>query len=144
MRERRSQESGQVAALVIGFFLVIVLLVVVVVDASAAYLRRQRLDSLADGAALAAADSLAGERLYREGLGDRASLDPQLARAQVADYLAAVGASRDFPGLRYSVHASAETVEVTVSTPLELPFAPPGWVDHTEISGHAAAVVQVG
>ena len=89
---RRSEESGQTSLLIVGFFLVAVLLVVVVVDASAAYLRRQQLDALADGAALAAADGIQGAQVYEQGLGERAAIDPELARTYVADYLERLGA----------------------------------------------------
>lgn len=140
---RREGEDGQTSMLILGFFLVAVLLVVVVVDASAAYLRRQELDALADGAALAAADAVAEESVYTEGLDDTPELDPVLARQRVAAYLRAVGASGRYPGLRWSVRAGPESVEVRVTSPLELPFAPPGWAERTDVTGTAEALVQV-
>ena len=84
---RRTAEEGQTTLLLVGFFLVAVLLVVVVVDASAAYLRRQQLDALADGAALAAADAIAAERIYLGGLGERAGIDPERPGARWQSYL---------------------------------------------------------
>lgn len=140
----RKREDGQTALLIVGFFLVAVLLVVVVVDASAAYLRRQELDSLADGAALAAADAVREEQVYTEGLGETAALDPVAARQQVADYLAQVGAHRAYRGLRWTVTAGEGSVEVRLSTPLHLPFAPPGWAEHANVTGTAVAVVDIG
>ena len=71
----RSQH-GQTALLIVGFAVVALLMVGVVVDASAAYLRRSGLDSLADGAALAAADGIQGRQVYEGGLGERAEIDP--------------------------------------------------------------------
>lgn len=142
---RRTAEGGQTSLLIVGFFLVAVLLVVVVVDASAAYLRRQELDALADGAALAAADAVREEEIYTDGLGEGlAALDPVAARAQVADYLGRVGAHGRYPGLRYTVIAGDESVEVRVTTPLKLPFAPPGWTSRTDVTGTAVAIVEVG
>jgi uncharacterized membrane protein len=140
----RRHEGGQTSLLIVGFFLVAVLLVVVVVDASAAYLRRQELDALADGAALAAADAVREEQVYTEGLGDTAQLDPVTARQQVADYLHRVGAHTRYAGLRYSVAAGEESVQVRVTTPLKLPFAPPGWAERTDVTGTAVAIVEVG
>ncbi len=140
---RRSGEEGQTTLLLVGFFLVAALLVVVVVDASAAYLRRQHLDSLADGAALAAADAIAGEQVYLGGLDERAGIDPGLARAHVAEHLRAVGAHQAYPGLSYRVRTTPDSVEVRLVTPLALPFSPPGWSDRTQVSGTAAAFVQV-
>jgi hypothetical protein len=140
---RQRTEAGQTTLLLVGFFLVAALLVVVVVDASAAYLRRQHLDALADSAALAAADAVAGERVYLGGLDEHAAIDPGLARMHVAEHLRAVRAHRSYPGLTYVVRTTVNSVEVSVSTPLELPFAPPGWTDRSRVSGTAAAFVQV-
>ncbi|HET6561036.1 MAG TPA: pilus assembly protein TadG-related protein [Marmoricola sp.] len=140
---RRTAEEGQTTLLLVGFFLVAALLVVVVVDASAAYLRRQHLDALADGAALAAADAIAGERVYVGGLDQRAEIDPELARAHVAEHLRAIEAHREYPGLRYHVRTTPDSVEVSVVAPLELPFSPPGWAEQSRVTGTAAAFVQV-
>jgi hypothetical protein len=140
---RRRDEEGQTALLIVGFFLVAVLLVVVVVDASAAYLRRQQLDALADGAALAAADGIQGSQVYEQGLGDRAAIDPGLARSYVADYLDRLGAGRDYPGLVPEVQVHADTVEVVVHAPLDLPLVPPGWTENARVTGRASAFVAV-
>lgn len=140
---RRTDERGQVTVLIVGFFLIAVLLVVVVVDASAAYLRRQELDSVADGAALAAADGVQGEQVYLGGLGARAEIDPAVARRYVEEYLGRVGARRAYPGLVVRVRTRADSVEVRVSAPLRLPFAPPGWSGRTRVTGRAAAYVAV-
>jgi hypothetical protein len=53
----RPQEDGQITVLILGFVLLSLLLASVVMGASAVYLERKKLLSLADGAALAAADS---------------------------------------------------------------------------------------
>ena len=140
---RRTPELGQTSLLLVGFFLVAALLVVVVVDASAAYLRRQQLDAVADGAALAAAEAIQSEQVYELGLAERAHIDPLAARRHVAAYLHQTGARREYPGLSYQVGATAGSVEVRVSTPLELPFAPPGWAERTLVTGTAASLVQV-
>ena len=139
----RREESGQAAVLIIGLAVVALLLVAVVVDASAAYLRRQALDSLADGAALAAADGVQGEQVYEGGLGERAEIDPAVARGYVDDYLAAAGASARFPGLGYTVDASPDRVVVRVSAPLDLPITPPGWARRPVVTGTAASYVEV-
>ena len=72
----RSSEAGQVSVLIIGLMIVLAMTVAVVVDASAAYLHRQRLDTLADGAALYAADAAAtGRETYLHGVeGERLDL----------------------------------------------------------------------
>ena len=62
-------EQGQVTLLIIGFAGILLMAIVVVIDASAAYLQRQGLDNLADGAALYGAD-LGSAGIYEQGLGD--------------------------------------------------------------------------
>ncbi len=86
--------------LIIGFAVVVAMLVAVVVDASAAYLRRQGLNSAADAAALAATDGIQGEEVYTHGLGKRAEIDPVAARRYVADYFASQRHPPPLPGPR--------------------------------------------
>ena len=137
------RERGTASVLIIGLAVVAILLVGVVVDASAAYLRRSGMDSLADGAALAAADGVQGRQVYEGGLGDRARIDPEVARAYVDRYLRDTGAARRFPGLRYEVEADVDRVVVRVSAPLDLPISPPGWEHRPVVAGTAASFVAV-
>jgi hypothetical protein len=136
-------QRGQTTLLIIGFAVVVMLLVAVVVDASGAYLRRTGLDSLADGAALAAADGVQGEQVYESGLDRRADIDPVVARRYVAQYLRDTGAARHYPGLRYDVDTGAERVVVHVAAPLALPITPPGWDRRPTVSATAASFVVV-
>jgi hypothetical protein len=129
--------------LIIGFTLVIAMAVVVVVDASAAFLRRQALSSLADGAALAAADGLQGEQVYTGGLDDRAHVDPEVARILVDSYLSSVGAGARYPGLSHAVETDGERVVVRVAAPLDLPLPLPGVPGTTRVGATAAAVIAV-
>jgi hypothetical protein len=143
VRSRAQGEAGQTALLLVGLAVVALLMVGVVVDASAAYLRRQGLDNVADGAALAGADGVQGQQVYEGGLGERARIDPEAARLHVADYLRATGAARRYPGLRWSVQASADRVVVHVSAPLDLPIRVPGVDTRPTISATAASYVVV-
>src|SRR3954471_5013279 len=119
------------------------LMVAVVVDASAAYLRWSGLDSVADGAALAAAEGLEGSQVYTGRLGRRARIDPELARRFVADYLRDTGAASRYPGLSYTVEAGTDRVVVHLTTPLDLALTPPRRDTNSVISGSAASVVVV-
>ena len=140
---RRRNEAGTVTVLVVGFVLVVGLLVAAVVDASAAFLRRQQVNALADGAALAAADGAQGEAVYTAGLGQQASIDPVAAQAYVAAYLRDTGAATSYPGLTWQVSSSDTEVRVLVAAPLDLPITPSGWVGETTVTGTASAVVRV-
>ncbi|HET8718404.1 MAG TPA: pilus assembly protein TadG-related protein [Nocardioidaceae bacterium] len=142
--ERARPEHGQTSLMIIGLSIVLLMMVAVVVDASAAYLRRQGLDALADGAALAAADGVQGRQVYERGLGEHAAIDPVAARRYVADYLVATGAAARYPGLTYRVDATTASVVVRVSAPLDLPITPPGWAQDPTVTGTAASYVIVG
>lgn len=140
---RLGEEAGQTAVLIIGFTLVIAMAVVVVVDASAAFLRRQALNSLADGAALSAADGLQGEQVYEGGLDDRATVDPRSAEVLVASYLSSVGAGSRYPGLSHSVTTDGERVVVRVAAPLDLPLPLPGVDGGSRVAATGAAVIAI-
>lgn len=120
---RGRDESGQVTVLIIGFAAILMLLVAVVTIASAAYLQRQGLDTLADGAALYGSD-LGAAGIYEGGLdGERLVQDPEAVRAAVDDYLTRAGADARFDGVRSQVVVddAAGRVTVTLSAPLQLP-----------------------
>ena len=140
---RRRAERGSIAPLVIGLTAVLLVLVAVVVDASAAFLRRQELDSVADAAALAATDGVQGDAVYTHGLGDRVEIDPDTARRYVAAYLDDSGAVDRFPGLAVEVSTDVDTVVVRLVAGVHLPLHVPGVVQESRITGTAASVVVV-
>ena len=75
----RRSEHGQATVLIVGFAVLLAMVVALVVDTSAAYLQRQGLDTLADGAALRGADlGATGEDVYQGGVPqDVAGPDPR-------------------------------------------------------------------
>jgi hypothetical protein len=145
----RRDERGQSAVLIVGLASFLLLAIVVVVDASAAFLQRQGLDTVADGAALAGAD--AGSRnvdaIYGSGVGSQPRLDQAeaLARAAVEDYLDRTGARSDYPGLSYDVgfDPTDNSVVVQVRAPLDLPLTIPGSPERPVVGTVGSAVVQV-
>src|SRR4051794_24556381 len=100
------------------------MLVALVVDTSAAYLQRQGLDTLADGAALRGADlGATGEDVYEGGVpAETLALTRSQARSAVADYLRDAGAYARYPGLSYTVRIEGDRVEVSLHAPLDLPL----------------------
>ena len=121
---RPRTESGQITLLVIGFAVILLALVAVVVDASQAVLLRRSLSSLADGAALAAAQGLAEEPFYRGGAGEIVPLDPAEAHRAAVGYLQRAGAAR-YDGFRlHQVRVDRITgrVSVVLSARADLPL----------------------
>ena len=114
-------EQGTVLVLVIGFAMLLALMVGVVVNVSAAALARRAVAGAADGAAVAAAQALDVDALYRDGLaGDRLPLSPAGARQAVAAYGAQVAATQ--PWLRLSVTVQGRTASVVAVRDVALPF----------------------
>ena len=142
---RSRDEGGQMSVMIIGFAVVLAMAVAMVVDASAAYLQRQGLDTIADGAALRGADlGATGEETYRYGVPhDRLELTAAAVRASVHDYLLETGAWQRYPGLTYavSVDANASSVTVRLHAPLDLPLTVPGSPERPSIGAAGSAVV---
>ncbi|MGN0062816.1 MAG: hypothetical protein ACI379_01130 [Nocardioides sp.] len=141
---RRTDETGQVTVLIIGFAAILAALVVVVTIASSAYLQRQGLDTLADGAALHGSD-LGAAGVYEGGLdGERLLQDPEAVRAAVEDYLTRARADARFEGIRsqVGVDATAGRVTVTLTAPLDLPSGF-GAFDTRWVSATSSASVQI-
>jgi hypothetical protein len=140
----RRDERGQASVLIIGFALVVLSLIVIVVDASVAFLERQSLDNLADGAALYGADRAAeGRDVYTHGVGDDdLELTAARARAGAIEYLRQVGAYGDHPGLSAAVHIEGDSVVVHLSSSVDLPFSIPGSPEAAGVGATGSAVVR--
>jgi hypothetical protein len=143
----RHEESGQTTVLIVGFAVVLLMAIAAVIDVTAAYLQRQALITVADGAALAGADagSAHEQALYADGIGDATRLEQQrtAARTAVADFLRSTGAYGEHPGLTFVVRVDAtrNSVVVTVRAPLDLPLTVPGSPERASISASGAATV---
>jgi hypothetical protein len=143
----RRDDAGQSTVLIVGLAVVLLMAIAAVVDVTAAYLQRQALLTVADGAALAGADAGSADEdaLYGDGLGSDPRLDQRRAAAQaaVADYLRASGAHGEHPGLTFGVRIDPvrDAVVVTVRAPLDLPLTVPGTPGRASISASGAASV---
>jgi Putative Flp pilus-assembly TadE/G-like len=142
---RSRDERGQATVLIVGFAGVLAMVVALVVDSTGAYLQRQGLDTLADGAALRGADlGATGEDVYEGGVPpDTLALTPARARAAVGAYLQQAGAYAQYPGLSYTVRIEQDRVVVHLSAPLDLPLSIPGSPGHTTVGADGSAVVGV-
>ncbi|GAB3255590.1 pilus assembly protein TadG-related protein [Nocardioides dilutus] len=143
----RPDERGQATVLIVGLAAVLAMTVALVVDATAAYLQRQGLNTLADGAALQGADlGATGRDVYEGGVpADRLELTAAQVRQAVGSYLRSAGAYARYPGLSYRVRVdpSAQSVEVSLSAPLDLPLTVPGSPERATIGATGSAVVGV-
>ncbi len=141
----RRDETGQTTMLIVGLALVLLMAVAAVVDVSAAYLQRQGLNTVADGAALRAADlGATGQEVYGGGVPEgRLELSVDRVRESVRTYLAESGAYASYPGLTFDVDVDRRTSSVTVrvEAPLDLPLTVPGAPETAVIGATGSAVV---
>lgn len=93
------REDGQVMVMVIGYLLLTLLMITVVLGASAVYLDRQKLLSVADGAALTAADTYGLAEPLPGATAPVPELNPATVRSTVQEYLDLTGADARFAGL---------------------------------------------
>jgi len=141
----RRDEQGSVTLLIIGFASILLMAIVVVIDASAAYLQRQGLDNLADGAALYGAD-LGSTDVYANGVDAvRLAQEEAAVEAAVRDYLARADAGRKYPGIDVGVriNTASRSVTVLLRAPLDLPLAIPGSPSNPMVGASSTAAVTV-
>lgn len=128
------REDGQITVMTVGFLVFIGLLAVVVINSSAAFLERRRLDNIADGAAIAAADGLSRDTFYQKG---EVVLDGRQVRRLVRQY---VGTQ----GIRIvRVVTSEDQVTVRLEQRIRLALRPPGWSQRTTITAEATAQLRL-
>jgi Flp pilus assembly protein TadG len=140
-------QRGTATILIVGLATFLAILVGVVVDATSAYLQRQSLSTLADGAALRGADlGATGAEVYDGGVPQRRlGLTHAQASAAVASYLRDAGAFTSYPGLTYVVRIdpASRRIEVALSAPLDLPLTFPGAPERPRVGATGAAIVGV-
>jgi uncharacterized membrane protein len=123
LQRLRHDDSGQLLVLILGFAVVAGLLVTVVTNASRVFLYQRALSSAADGAALAAAQSVDTAAIYRGGADETLPLDPAAVDAAVIDYLDAGGVAERLPGLAVAATGTdGTTVTVTLTARVDLAF----------------------
>ncbi|MGL5857116.1 MAG: pilus assembly protein TadG-related protein [Angustibacter sp.] len=122
-------DDGQISILVIGYVVVCFGLIAVVVNATAVHLARTQLLDIADGAALDAADTLAGPGLYTSPLRATVPVTDAGVRAEAARYLARVPPPRRVDAIRLGPRTGTDdgrSATVQLSGRVQLPIA--AWV----------------
>lgn len=98
--EKTAEEDGQITVLIIGYILLSLLVVAVVTGVSAVYIEHKKLLSVADGAALSAADSFSVSAMNAGGGEPVPALDSQSVSGAASAYLERSGSLLRFNELR--------------------------------------------
>ncbi len=142
---RRRDERGSTIPLIMGLATVLLMGIALVINASSAYLQRQSLDTLADGAALRGAD-LGAAGTYGEGLdAERLLQEKGAVEKVVVAYLELVGAYTTYPGLTVDARPNVidRSVTVTLSAPVDLPLRIPGSPKAPVVGASSTAAVTI-
>ena len=114
-------EAGSTLPFVLVCWLVAALMALGAIAASDAFLEQQEVQSICDGAALAAANQVDEAVVYAQGVGAELPLTRAAAEAAVADQLADAGVALD------AWSAATDGAEVTVRCTRSVPIAF-GWL----------------
>jgi Flp pilus assembly protein TadG len=134
---RASGEDGTILLLVLGFAALLLVLVAVVTDVSAVILAKRGAASAADGAAIAAAQRLDEDAVYRNGLGVEIPLSPEEVAQTVAGYAARAAEAQKGLQLTAALDEAQTTATVTATRELTLPFT--GWLGVGKVTVTAVA-----
>jgi hypothetical protein len=137
VRGHLRDDRGSSTLLGIVLLWVCLLAMAVLVDASAAFLQRRQLVSLADAAALAGAQAIDIDAYYAEGASARTRLDPEAVDSRVRRYLRVSGATAA-PGLAVErITSDGRRVLVRLSAPLRLPFLSSAFTERVVVEAGA-------
>jgi hypothetical protein len=129
--------------MLVVFALILLLAIAAVTDISAAYLRRQAVTNLADGAALAATDAAAAAGVYADPEAEYVPISPEAAWQAVEAYLVTTGAYAEHPGLVAEVSVDGYAVRVALTVPFDLPVPVPGVDGTTDVHGTGSSVLRI-
>lgn len=140
MTGRWGTEDGRITLLTLGFGVVLLGLVLVVAAATSIHVERKRLLSLADSAAVRAADAIDEELYYRgDGLGAGVPLSDVSVRTDVEEHLSAAAMAGRFEGLAVVAPTGGEGARTAVvslratARPAVVPWVLVPWSDGVEI-----------
>lgn len=135
------REDGTVLTLALGGVLLVLVVVLTLADASSLFMRRMALGTVADNAAIAAANAVDVEALYERGIGSTLALDPltaaQLARASIAQ-----ASDPQLADVRLDdVRVDGDGVTVVVSAAVPTPLGPITGDRDVRIRASASAIL---
>ncbi len=119
----RSDDSGQLAIMIIGFAVIVMMFVTLIANTSKAFLWRRSLSSWADAAALAATQTAGEDVIFDGGLTGNLPVDEAAAETFVVDYLDRQHLAERYPDLSVDVAVDQSTGVVTVTLSATMPLA---------------------
>jgi hypothetical protein len=136
---RRGQDDGQITLMIIGFVMIVVLAVGVVANAAKVFVYRRSLASWADGAAIAAAQSVAEDVVYAGGTVEVLPISATGARRVVDDYVDRNRLADRFEDLHVAVGIDPAAATVTVEFGVRVPLVLSGDAAGLPVSAAATA-----
>lgn len=116
-------DKGSILVLGVGLSVICIALITTLVNVSTIWIARNTLDSVADGAALAAVQAVDTRSVYTNGLGSALRLNRAQARIKARQYVSRANVQGDVHNARIvSMQVTGQTVAVTLASDIQLPF----------------------
>lgn len=116
-------DEGSILVLGVGLAVIAIALITTLVNVSTVWIARNSLDSVADGAALAAVQAVDTRAIYTNGLGSTLRLNATQARARAVAYVNKAARQGDVHRPRVTaISVGAQSVSVTLTSDVEVPF----------------------
>ena len=116
-------DKGSILVLGVGLSVICLALITTLVNVTTVWIARNTLDSVADGAALAAVQAIDTQSVYTKGLDSALRLNGAQARAKAQAYISKANTQGDVRKVRMtSIQVSAQSVAITLTSDIQLPF----------------------
>jgi len=114
-KRKFARDEGSIILFGIGLSIAGLMIATVSINVASIWVTRNVLDGVADGAALAAAQAIESDAIYRDGLGAKLRLNESLAKTRVNQYVVAAKVRSQIQQFSVrSVVVSGTAVTVTV------------------------------
>ena len=116
-------DDGSILLFGVGLSIAALMIATVAINVASIWTTRNVLDGIADGAALAAAQAIDADTVYRDGITSQLTISEKAARIRVQAYIREAGASAQVKQFfEKSVSVTGKSVTVTVQAKPKLPF----------------------
>ena len=123
MALKDSKDDGSILVMALGLLVIAVLCIVTALNVATAWTGRNELDRIADGAALAGAQGVDAEAVYRNSLGTSLPLSRSAVETKVHAFVTRAQHSGLVSVIQVSsIQVQAATVQVTLNSRVSLPF----------------------
>lgn len=138
------KDEGSILVLGAGLSVIAIAMITTLVNISTLWIARNALDSVADGAAIAAVQAIDTRTIYTEGLGQSLRINGTASRARAQMYVNKANTQGELHSIRITaITVGAQSVSITLASDIQLPFGYLAATKSVSASSRANAVNQL-